>query len=393
MSGSSPRKRAALLAALALTIAAGAVVAARDGPGADAGAIPKLDLRDTLGRDAPFLRDFDISALAQGAYPDQIRAIDEPLFDTPAEAGALLHPSDLVIGIEHGGEAHAYPLRLLSLHEVVNDVVGGLPVAVTWCPLCRTGLAYDRRVGGRVQLFGVSGLLYHRNLVLFDRETRSLWSQLLGGAVTGPHRGTRLARVPVVQETWGSWLGRHPGAPVLSIGRDAEAKAFTDPAFDESPAAGAESSAEPYAGYGTKVNLYYGRTLRHLPDSTLVVGVDLNGAAKAYALAAVRTAGAVSDEVGGEPLLVAIGDENTLSAAVYSRRLDGRTYDFEARDGELVDTRTGSAWSPLTGRALRGPLSGFELARVPATASYWFAWRTTFPGTGLYAGELTKTGG
>lgn len=393
MPGLSPLKGAALLAALALTLAAGAIVAARNGQGAADVVSPKLDLRDTLGRDAPFLRDFDLSALAQGAYQDQIRAIDKPLFDTPDQAGALLHPSDLVIGIEHRGEARAYPLRLLSLHEVVNDVVGGLPVAVTWCPLCRTGLAYDRRVGGRAQLFGVSGLLYHRNLVLFDRETRSLWSQLLGGAVTGPFRGTRLQRVPVVQETWGSWLARHPGARVLSIGRDAEAKAFTDPTFDESPTAGAESSAEPYAGYGTKVNLHYGRTVRHLPDSTLVVGVDLNGTAKAFALAAVQRAGAVSDEVGSEPLIVAIGDKDTLSAAVYSRRLDRRTYDFEVRDGTLFDAQTGSAWSPLTGRALRGPLAGRELTRLPTTVSYWFAWRTTFPRTGLYAGEPATPGG
>jgi hypothetical protein len=158
-------------------------------------------------------------------------------FETPEEASSLLPPTSLVIGIEREGEARAYPSDLLSYHEVVNDVVGGLPVAITWCPICQTALGFERRVGDRVLTFGVSGYLYLSNLVLFDRETGSLWNQLLGGAITGRMRGESLRPVPVVHETWAEWLRQHPDTRVLSIRRDRLARKFTDPSSDVTPRA------------------------------------------------------------------------------------------------------------------------------------------------------------
>src|SRR5919204_2784674 len=147
---------------------------------------------------------------------DEIPAIDRPRFDQPAAMRGLLRHDDLVVGALVDGQAHAYPLDLLSFHEVVNDG----PLAVTWCPLCRTALAFEREVGGHRLTFGVSGLLLHANQVLYDRESGSLWSQLAGRAISGRYRGTRLRPLPLAELTWGQWLRVHPDTLVLSIRHD-----------------------------------------------------------------------------------------------------------------------------------------------------------------------------
>jgi Protein of unknown function (DUF3179) len=337
---------------------------------------PHLDRRVTVGRDAPFLADFDPSAMYYSAAPDQIRAVDDPFFDEPGQAD-LLEEEDLVVGIELGGEARAYPVALLSLHEVVNDVVGGVPVAITWCPLCRTATAFERRVGGRVHAFGVSGLLYSGNLILFDRTTGSLWSQLLGGAVTGQMRGRELRSVPVVQETWSRWRRRHPEASVLSIRRDALAHRFTQPGeLDHG-----ELTDQPYATYWTKVSAYFHRRVRGLQDGSLVLGVVRGGSARAYLLSLVRSRRAINDRLGGEPILVAQSDQDAVWGTVFARRLDGKALEFSVRGGALVDSQTRSRWELDTGRAVAGPLAGRRLRRLPATSSYWFAWRGLYPRT------------
>jgi hypothetical protein len=342
----------------------------------------RLDLRRKLGRQAAFLRDFDYSGVYVGAEPDQIRAIDHPIFESPAEAKPLLGPDDLVIGLEHGGEAHAYPVKVLSLHEVANDRVGGLAVAVTWCPLCRTALGYERAIAGRPLRFGVSGYLYRANLILFDRETGSLWSQLLGGAITGPMRGRLLRTVPLVQTTWSEWLREHPRTRVLSVARDSEAEQFTRP-FAESSDYGTDLSDSPYSGYASKVGVYFRRSVRGLSEGSLVLGLRLRGRAKAYPLVVLAARGAVDDELAGEPVLI-VGDEDAISASAFSRRLGGRVLTFRAQGKALVDHQTGSRWSPLTGRAMSGPLAGRGLRRLAATPSYWFAWRGLYPRTTIY---------
>jgi hypothetical protein len=338
---------------------------------------PTLDLRTGVGRDATFLAAFDPVAFARGAGIDQIRAIDDPVFEAPAEAAKLLRDTDLVIAVELDGDARAYPEKLLSLHEVVNDVVGGSPVAIVWCPLCRTATAFQRTVDGDEHVFGVSGLLYHRNVILFDRETGSLWSQLLGGAVTGSLRGTEVTAVPVTQETFGRWREKHPEGQVLSIARDAEADLFTDP-FENGTTSGPESSDAPYTAYWSKVATFYRGTSKGLADSALVVGVVAGGTSKAYSLRDVARRRVVEDEVGGVPILLAVGDRGALWASVFSRDVDGRVLDF-AFDGEqLVDAQTGTEWS-FDGLALEGELAGTQLHLLPATTSYWFAWRSLYP--------------
>lgn len=379
---------ASILAVVVAGVSLGALLRqnrAASEPAASAPASPpRLDLRRTLGRPAPFLRRFDYAAMYPAAAPDQIPSIDRPRFETPEEARDLLPPTSLVIGLARNGEARAYPTNLLSLHEVVNDVVGGEPIAVTWCPLCQTALGFDRRVDGRVLTFGVSGYLYQANLMLFDRETGSLWSQLLGGAVTGRYRGTALRRVPLVHETWEAWLAEHPETRVLSIEQDEFAERFTSP-DTELTSRGEELSNSPYGAYATKVGLYFRRVVRELSEGTRVLGLALGGRSKAYPVHLLRRDRAVEDRLAGEPVLVTF-DESAFSGSVFSRRVRGRVLSFRLAGKELVDRETGSRWSLTTGRAVAGPLAGTQLVRLSATFSYWFAWRRFHPATAIYRG-------
>ncbi len=344
--------------------------------------LPVLDLRTDAGREAPFLAAFDPAALGRGAGIDQIQAIDDPVFDTPEEASTLLRDTDLVIAVEHDGDSRAYPEKVLSLHEVVNDVVGGTPVAIVWCPLCRTATAFERTVSGDEHVFGVSGLLYHRNVILFDRETGSLWSQLLGGAVTGSLRGSEVTAVPVVQETFGRWREKYPDGQVLSLSRDTEAVLFTDP-FENGTTSGPESSDAPYTAYWSKVATFYRGAVMGVADSALVVGAVAGGTSTAYPLRAVSERRVVEDEIGGVPVLLVVGDRGALWASVFSREVDGRVLGF-AYDGErLVDDETGTEWS-LDGVGQDGELAGSRLQLLPATTSYWFAWRSLYPDTAVW---------
>jgi hypothetical protein len=263
---------------------------------------------------------------------DEIPALDRPRFDRPEALQGLLRSDDLVVGAVVDGQPHAYPLDLLSFHEVVNDG----PLAVTWCPLCRTALAFQREVDGRRLTFGVSGLLLHANQVLYDRESGSLWSQLAGRAISGRHRGTRLRPVPLAELTWGQWLHAHPATLVLSIRGDKYATRFTHP-YTYFDARGEELSSDPYYSYTQKVSLYYSHGVDGLAGSTLVLGLRIDGVAKAYPIYLLRRP--IRDVVAGHRLRI-VPDQDALSAVVLEH---GK--------------------------------------RLPATPVYWFAWHAFYPNT------------
>ncbi len=159
-----------------------------------------------------------LEEIQSGGPPrDGIPSLDHPAFIFAAEADRILGPNDVVLGVESAGAAKAYPVRILNWHEVLNDDVGEQPILVSWCPLCGSGVVYDPRADGRRLTFGVSGRLYNRNLLLYDHETDSLWSQIAGKAVTGPLAGTSLHLLPVTVTTWAHWKGDHPATLVLSF--------------------------------------------------------------------------------------------------------------------------------------------------------------------------------
>lgn len=265
---------------------------------------------------APFLNGFDLEratiAIDRGGPPrDGIPAIDKPVWVPPERSG--LQPKDRVLGLVVGNAARAYPVRILNWHEVVNDRIAGKPVVVTYCPLCGTGMAFEPAPGTAEKGYGVSGLLYNSDVLLYDRATESLWSQILSQAVTGPMHGTRLKPLALTHTSWADWRQRHPDTQVLS----------TQTGFDR------DYSRDPYALYASVPELWFEvqqLDYRH-PNKAWVLGVRIGGAAKAYPFSALDKAlgasGELRDTVGGQPLRIRYHREHAVAEALYP---DGRPF-------------------------------------------------------------------
>ena len=204
-----------------------------------------------------------------------------------------------MIGLVQGGRARAYPLAILVWHELVNDTLGGRPVLVSYCPLCGTGIVFDRRIAGRTRRFGVSGLLYRSDLLLYDRETESLWSQISAEAVTGPARGSRLRPVRSRITTWGAWRSEHPGTDVLSL-ETGHRRPY---------------GRAPYGDYARSEKLRFPapRDARYHPKMP-TAGLRLpGGPARAYpAEELVRAGGRVRERFAGRPVSVAYDADEGL---------------------------------------------------------------------------------
>ena len=314
---------------------------------------------------------YDIVTLAE---PDAVQAIDHPEFWTAEEADRRYAPQEKVIGVAGDGEARAYSVPFLSRHQVVNDSLTGLPIAVTWSPLCYTTMVYVRPgIDGRELDFGVSGKVVMGCFLMYDRQSDSLWSQVLGEAVWGPLRGRKLERLPAVLTTWGAWRAAHPDTEALATSGDP-----TDPyaTYYTSPDAGARGAAV--------------RDDR-LPRKALVLGALVDDQPTAYSMEALANA-VVSNETVGERGMLAVRDPATGTAFAFDREVNGRRLTFrrdtDAEGGlALVDAETGSRWSPWTGQASEGPLFGRGLTPLPATTAFWFAWRDHYPDTIVYSGD------
>ncbi len=330
------------------------------------------------------VRDVDLpvpgSELRQPLPKDRIAAIVDPAFaadwsglDAPDGVDRPLLPEDApVVGVERGGTARAYPLRILNWHEVVNDDLGG-PLLVTYCPLCGSSIVAERTVGGDPTVFGVSGKLWRNDLVMYDRATESLWSQLLAAAIQGPRTGDRLSLFPSSFTSWGEWQNRHPGAELLLPpphsdtvrGRDATRDYFNPRTSSEGQLIGYD--------YEPEDGLY---------SRTFVVGVRHDGVARAYPFNDVRNAGVVNDRVGDLP--VAVTTTPAGSMAAYVRRVGGKTLTFEAVDGELL-AAGGSRWKRATGRAVDGPHEGTTLDRAnDKPPMFWRGWSNFNPNADIY---------
>lgn len=306
---------------------------------------------------------------------DDIPALfaDDTLFVDTTAGDAEWSDDEFVIGIVLANDARAYPIRLLSLHEIVNDTIGGHPLAVTWCPLCFSAVVFDRVMDGRALTFGVSGLLYNNNLVMYDHQTDTLWSQLLGQGVRGALRGRTLGILPSLMTTWGDWKARHPDTRVLSA-------AATGRRADE--------VIDPYGGYygsGSAGITGSSQNDGRLPVKELVVGLQIGAETRAYALRDIATAGTINDALGSLELALAY-DAALDTAVVFLRRVDGRLLTLEpVGDGRLQDRETGTEWALDTGTAVAGPLNGAQLQRLSGPLVFWFAWSDIHPGADLYA--------
>lgn len=324
--------------------------------------------------------------IRSGGVPrDGIPPIDNPEFDAVAVANEWLEPQSPVIIVEVNDDARAYPLAILTRHEIVNDEIGGEAVAVTYCPLCNSAVAFNREVNGEVLRFGVSGNLRNSDLIMWDDVTESWWQQLTGEAIVGELTGTLLEIIPSQVFGFGEFAARHPEGVVLSP----QGRNYGD---------------NPYVGYDENDGrpfLFEGELDDRL-DSPVdrVLAVEINEVAIAYPFDALEAERVINDTVGGDAIVAfwqpgkasAMGarviDEarDVGMAALYSRMLeDGTTLTFawDADAETVTDTETGSVWN-VFGEAVEGELTGAQLRQVIAAPHFWFAWAAFHPETFVY---------
>lgn len=270
--------------------------------------------------------------LSGGPPRDGIPAIDTPRF-VAAAAASFLKENERVLGIRRHGISKAYPIAILNWHEIVNDEFAGEPVAVTYCPLCGTGIAYRARAGDETLTFGVSGLLYNSDMLLYDRKTRSLWSQIMRQAVSGPMKGAKLEAIPIDHTRWSDWRQRHPDTLVLS----------TETGYQR------DYSRSPYLDYESSRKLWFpvpAQDDRYHPKEQ-VLGVEVDGSFKAYPFVELeKSAGDVHDTLSGREIIVTYDRRNRAATAAFV-------------DGD----------------------------RLPAVTAFWFAWYAFHPDTGVYRAQ------
>ncbi len=310
---------------------------------------------------------------------DGIPPIDTPVFESPALASQWLGSREPGALVQLNGEARFYPLSIMTRHEIVNDAFGDIPVAVTFCPLCNTAIAFDRRVNGEVLRLGVSGLLRNSDLVMWDDKTTSLWQQITGDGVIGTYAGAQLESVPTSIVSFAQFAENFPEGKSL-----AAESGFGRTAYGSNPYQGYSSSARPF--------LFSGETDDRLEPLARVIGVTSGDVAASYSFARLQAESVVNDEVDGVPLVVfhagdtadaldagAIAISNAIGSAIaHDPVLDGQTLTFAANDDEtFTDDQTGSTWNVL-GRAVDGELAGQQLAPVEHRNEFWFAWQAFF---------------
>ena len=337
----------------------------------------------TAGPAAGWKTDFsksliDLDQVVSGGVPrDGIPPIDNPRFQ-PVASVTRLSANSPVIAVNVAGDARAYPLEVLTRHEIVNDVIGEVPVAVTFCPLCNSALAYDRRVDGETLRFGVTGNLLHSDLIMWDDATESWWQQLTGYAIAGEYTGRRLRFVTSQLISFGVFRERYPQGKVLQgpLG-----------AYGRNPYAGYDSSAAPF--------LFRGAPDDRLHPTERVLAAEIGELPVAYSFPLLRQVRVVNDRVGGVDLVVfwqagaaSALDQSDIDssrdvgmALLFERRLDsGRSLSFFFDGDGFVDYETGSRWTIL-GEADSGPLAGAQLRQTHAATHFWFAWAAFHPAT------------
>ena len=307
-----------------------------------------------------------------GARYDDIPPLDNPTLIDAAEADYLLD-DDLVFGIEINGDARAYPHRIMGWHEMLNDVIGGVPVALAYCTLCGAGILYESSTGNSSKpfVFGSSGLLYRSNKLMFDRQTNSLWNQFTGEPVSGTlaHSGIVLQTRPVTITSWASWRAQHADTRVLSL----ETGHFRN--YD---------SGVVYRDYFASEDLMFPTVTdqSRLRQKERVYGIRVAGGAKAWPLDAFTETPVINDKVGFFDVVL-IGDSNTRTVRAFERGEQVFSGDQSALKG------LGGIWQ-INEDALLGP-DGQRLPRLPGHVTYWFAW-DGFLGakSQLYTDHLTE---
>ena len=318
-------------------------------------------------------KSINLSELRSGGPPkDGIRAIDRPEFVATNEAATWVGPKEPVLVVTRGDEARAYPLQILVWNELVNDRIGDRPILVSYCPLCNTAITFDRRVDGTVRDFGVSGMLRNSDMVMFDRQSDSLWQQATGEAIVGAATG--------------SWL-EIISSQVVSF--DDFRKSFPRGRVLDRPTRDVRYGSTPYAGYEFSGRLRAPVDLkRPLPirPTEQVVAVTMEGKTRAFTFDNLRRSGVVESKIKKNrfvvfhyPGTVSVNDARRIagsrqvgSVGVFSPELDGKRLKFQRKKGRILDKQTGSAWN-LFGVATDGPMTGKRLEPIDHRVYYAFA--------------------
>lgn len=292
---------------------------------------------------------------------------------------AYLPDEQPVISVEIEGEARAYPLLLLNNHEIANTEINGVPIAVTFCPLCNASIVFDRRLGDRVLHLGVSGLLRNSDMIMWDHETMSWWQQFTGQGIVGELAGEQLTFLPSAVVSWGEFKAEHPDALVLENQGSYNTEQVSYQGLD---------NRGPIPGFFDPE-----RIDDRLPAMERVLGFFGADGAVAYPLSRLAETGVANDVIGGEAVAVfwqpgqvslftndlEVGTANLFDATLE----DGTELTFSNTDDVIVDDQTGSTWN-VFGRATSGELEGTQLNKRIAHPHFWFAWAAFRPDTVIW---------
>lgn len=322
--------------------------------------------------------------ISGGPPPDGIPPIDAPAFVDVAQVGDQLEGAESVVALEINGDARAYPVRVMIWHEIVNDEVGGVPVSVTYCPLCNSAVSYVREVNGVETTFGTSGRLFASALVMYDRLTESLWTHFDGRAVVGVLAGTQLEPVASPLMAWEDFAAAYPDGQALDWTQTGHSRDY---------------GRNPYVGYDdveTEPFLFRGVVDDRERAKQRVVGITVDETSVAYSmeLLADGNGTATPVTVGGRDLVIlwkpgqasaldastVDGGQDVGSVGVFVPNAEGNPVTLSAQDGRFVDVETSSTWT-IAGVAVDGPLEGSHLERVEHLDTFWFAWSTYRPET------------
>lgn len=349
-------------------------------------------------------RSVSIKEILSGGPPkDGIPAIDHPYFVNQKEADTWLDLREPVIVLEINQQARAYPLQILIYHEIVNDTVGGLPVAITFCPLCNAAIVFDRRIPAKNSLakerildFGTTGKLRKSDMVMYDRQTESWWQQFVGEAIIGELTGTMLKQVPAAIVSYQDFKTGFPAARVLSR-NTGHSRPY---------------GRNPYRGYDSITDrpfLFNDPVDKRLPAMERVLGISAPGnsenvAHKIYPLSALENTPVLNDKINRLPVVVfskqgmlsvldngQIKNSRTIPAAkAYNRQIDGQTLHFLFQDKKIIDQETRSLWN-IFGKAISGPMAGKQLRSVDGGVHFAFAWLAFQPDSIIYREETPQS--
>jgi hypothetical protein len=230
--------------------------------------------------------------LSGGPPPDGIPSIDNPQYISVLAADAWIDDDELVTVLVHKGVKRVYPFQILVWHEIVNDTVEGDPILVTYCPLCGSAIAFERTLDGEGVEFGTSGRLYNSNLVMYDRRTRTFWTQIGGQAIVGERTGEKLKPISIDTVTWGDWKSQHPDSEVLSR-ETGHSRPYGADSYEQRGYYRDERIWFPVENRDTRVH-----------SKTVIFGIELNGEHKAYAEDDLIREGSITDTFAGVDLRV-----------------------------------------------------------------------------------------